>query len=190
MKIKRSISKENKPPKPDDTAEISRLYLMYKEPFIAFVISHFEYNRDLAEDIYQESFISLYLNLKQGRVKQFTTSCKTYLFQIGKFKILNQLRQNKNRQTVGLYDDYCDNMDYQSEEQKIRDEIVCNEAFSMQEPCCTVLSLYYWEGKDMNEIAKAMNYKSEQVAKNRKSLCMKKLKTILAIRFKSEELIK
>lgn len=190
MKIKRSISAENRLPPPDDAAEISRLYLMYRDPFIAFVVKYFDYNRTLAEDLYQESFISLYLNLRQGRVKQLTTSLKTYLFQIGKYKILNQSRQNQSRQTICLYDGYCESIDLQSQDLHIRDEVICDEVFSMQEPCRTVLSLYYWECKDMNEIAHTMNYKSEQVAKNRKSLCMKKLKTVLTARFKSEEITK
>lgn len=59
----------------------------------------------------------------------------------------------------------------------------------MQEPCNTVLTLYYWEQRTMEEIARKMNYSGAQVAKNRKLICMRKLKSTLYKRFVSEGLL-
>lgn len=54
------------------------------------------------------------------------------------------------------------------------------EAFTqMQEPCHTLLTLFYYQRLPMNEVAAQLNYKNPDVAKSQKSRCMKKLKALV-----------
>lgn len=174
-------------PSPQDEAAITRLYLMYREQFIAFAGKYLGCDQAAAADIYQESFLAMYQNLKEGRIDRQSASLKTYLFQIGRFKAASLFRRRQSHPAVGLHG-VGDQEAAQSQTRIQLREIACEEVAAMQEPCSTVLSLYYWERKGMAEIARRMNYKSERIAINRKSLCLKKLKELIDIRLKKEGL--
>ena len=47
------------------------------------------------------------------------------------------------------------------------------------EKCRQILSHYYYDKRSMREIAQLMGLANEQVAKNKKSLCLKKLKEMI-----------
>ena len=66
------------------------------------------------------------------------------------------------------------------------EEITSEEVKKMREPCCSVLTLYYWDRKCMDEIATIMNYSNGDVAKNRKSLCIKELRRRVSFRLRAE----
>lgn len=168
--------------------EISQLYIMYREPFIAFAIKHFNYNKDAATDIYQDSFLAMYENIINGSFTHLSTSLKTYLFQIGKFKMLNKNRQSKNREEIDINNNRLNIELSYTEDQTTINSITFEEVSALKEPCYSVLSLYYWERQSMKQIAHTLNYKNEQVAKNRKWLCLKKLKSTLKLRFEKEGL--
>lgn len=157
---------------------------MYRGEFIAFIRRNFSVDDDEIVDIYQESFIALYENIRNGKLEHLSASLKTYLFSIGRNKILN--RQRVSSRVEALKNDYFANED---DGWGLRQEITYNMVREMTEPCNTVLTLFYWERKSMEDIAGAMNYASAQVAKNRKSICMNKLRTILTERFRTEGLL-
>lgn len=174
-------------PAPEDEAAISRLYLMYREQFIAFANKYLGCDRSAASDIYQESFVALFENLKHGRITRQSASLKTYLFQIGRFKAMNLTRQYQSHPAADLHGFDAPETAQSSNRTRLR-EIACEEVAAMREPCSTVLTLYYWERKTMAEIARRMNYKNERIAINRKSLCLKKLKERIDARLKKEGL--
>ena len=57
------------------------------------------------------------------------------------------------------------------------------------ESCKNILVYYYYERLKMKEIMTLMNFSSEQVAKNKKSSCMKKLKETIAANPNLKELL-
>jgi len=135
-------------------------------------------DEDVISDIYQESFIALYDNIKEGRLNHLTSSLKTYLFRVGINRICKYQEKGKNMERFEKYDIHTFE-DYPVDEWIEMQEKVYEIVNKLEEPCNTVLSLFYWKHKNMQEIAGIMNYKNEQVAKNRKSLCLKTLKGIL-----------
>lgn len=167
-----------------DNSQIARLYDMYRGDFIAFVRKYLSVTTSDAVDLYQECFVALYDNVRAGRLKYLSVSLKTYLFRIARNKILNQRRNLAT--SVDMLPENCaeESSDWQQKQ-----EIAYTLVQQMEEPCNTVLTLYYWEHKSMRHIAKSMNYASEQVAKNRKLACMRKLKEILKKRFIDEGLM-
>lgn len=169
----------------DDGRHVARIYELYRGEFIGYARRCFSLDRAAAEEIYQASFIALYENIRRGKLTGLSVSLKTYLFRIARNKILNARRDagGKNEQ---LPEAFADNV---SDEWTTRQEIVYRTVQQMQEPCSTVLTLFYWERKSMQEIARAMNYAGAQVAKNRKLACMRKLKAVLTAKLTAEGLI-
>lgn len=197
MKIKFLNSADRKTMKHNDEiivfkrgngSAISKLYDTYCHEFISFACGSFNVDRDTATDIYQESFIALYHNIQRGKLTNFSVSLKSYLFHIGKHKLMNHHRNQSTHRHEEISDLHLNIAHCESNDWLRKQEITYEAVLQMNEPCSTVLTLYYWEKQSMAEIARRMEYKSEQVAVNRKSLCMKKLKQYLIPLFKAEGL--
>lgn len=75
-------------------------------------------------------------------------------------------------------------MEEWTEAQKIVNSMI-NEADDI---CNQILRLYYWERLRMEEIARRMNYKSEQVAKNKKNSCLRRFTFELKRRLEKVEI--
>ena len=75
--------------------EVTRLYELYKPPFLSFLRKYYGIDKETACDLYQESFITLCQNVRDGKYTEGQASLKTYLFEIGKRKACNWMRSNK-----------------------------------------------------------------------------------------------
>lgn len=158
---------------------LDKVYLTYKEEFFLFARTFSISEEDIA-DVYQETVICFYENIQKGKLNQLTSSLKTYLFAIGKFKIYRQIKKNK----LSYEDDLIIHSD---EEIKIFEVEVSNkrqkvlkEAFNyLGKKCKKVLELYYYEGLTLDEIQNFLNYSSKDVLKSQKSRCLKQLKELV-----------
>ena len=155
--------------------EINSLYNLYKYPFLSFALKYYPIEEETAEDIYQESFMIMYQNVREGKFKDRQASLKTYLFEIGKHKICNYLAKNKLEfiplQT--LSSEWAE-QNYDTEEWMEAQTIVNQLIDEADDICNRILRLYYWERLKMTDIACQLNYKSEQVAKNKKNSCLRR----------------
>jgi len=172
----------------DSEKEITRLYNLYKEPFISYILKNNKIDEETVSDIYHESFLILFRDIKSGKIENlYSASLKTYLFSIGKKKTLKYFEKQK-RLSITAEDElykFMNDSDDSPEwlaQQKIARELVSQ----MEDLCKRILMHYYWDKKSMREIAEHMNYKDEQGAKNRKLICMRKLKIQLKDRFRKE----
>lgn len=158
--------------------EVARLYELYKQPFITFLMKYYQLDEQTATDIYQESFAALCQNVTSGRYdddKGF--SLKTYLFEIGKHHACNWLRANRKHepeQISTIFGEWLEGSDSNSEWTRAS-EIAAQLVNESEEGCRRILTLYYWNGLRMADIAREMSYKTEQVAKNKKSSCLRRL---------------
>ena len=108
------------------------------------------------------------------------TKLKSPLFTIGHNKLVDLYRKNKSK--TGFIENVDYKKDYDSE---YSDE--CSERFamvrqavdSMTEPCNSILTLYYWDDKNMQEIAEVQGYANADSAKSQKSKCMNKLRVYI-----------
>lgn len=168
---------------------LERLYELYREPFVRFAASLGCRERQTALDHYNDSFIALQENMESGRLKSLNCSLKTYVFAIGRNKILRSHRDAAPLVPVDFRGELLDGL--AAEEPgtgHLRAELASQAVDSLREPCSTVLRLYYWEQLGMEEIARRMKYRSGQVAKNRKHICMGLLRDTLAKLFRSHGL--
>jgi len=177
---------------------ITETYNKYREPFLGFAQKNYGLSRGITEDIYQETMLAFHKNVLDGKMNNLNVSVQTYLFAIGKNKIIDYLRLTNKGINIEIIpdilsldeDDRFNNL-YNDEESTInkRNMIVYKAVSQMENPCKKILTLFYWQGKNMNEIAEQMNYNSSDVAKTAKSRCMKKIETYLTGKLKEAELI-
>ena len=140
------------------------------------------------EDIFQDGMIVLF---NQARKEDFKLRCtiKTYLYSICRNLWLKKLRKSKRiveltdsiKQFVTVDESQLETLEVTEEK-----EIVANYIGQLSEGCQEVLKYYYFDRKKMSEIAEIMGLANEQGAKNKKSVCMKKLKSMMkdSIHFK------
>ena len=160
--------------------ELAKVYRAYRSEFIAWITSHYSCSREDAREVYQVSILILYENILSNKLKQLNGSIKTYLFAIGKNKFLEFKKADKrlNREVdAGDYGiDEITNLEQVEKEQSL---VLMERSLSkLGDPCKSLLELYYFHNKSMEEIAGEMNYKNRATAKNLKCKCMARLREI------------
>lgn len=163
---------------------VSEWYENLHTPFVNFIKGQFsDLSYDDIEDIYQNTFITVYENIKSGKVREDTT-WRSYILGIGKLKALNQVQRSHKQ--VDIYSPgsnlirRCAEEVSEDELPVYKDEtalkILDEQVKYLPEPCHTILLMFYHEKKSLDEISKTINFKNSQTAKVRKSQCMRKLK--------------
>lgn len=170
-------------------SEIRKLYDLYRQQFFLYATSRFALDQDIISDIYQDSFVALYENIQTGRLSKLNCSLKTYLFKIATNKIHTHLAATQKYKKVSIEENWKDAHDqYSTDEWKERQDVVFKAVSEMEHLCRTMLSMFYWEQRKISEIAREMGYKSEQVVKNRKKICLQRLKEKIIEWFIKEDL--
>lgn len=135
-------------------------------------------NEEEAHDLFQDGMMIFYHNVINDKFKH-TSSINTYLFAICKNLWFQRLRKKKvtlehtdmsDLEQLDLEDHV---LDEHNDEMLDRIIEMINE---MGDPCKSVLSMYYFRKMSMKNIAIAMKYSNERVAKVRKFKCLKRLK--------------
>lgn len=134
-----------------------------------------------AEDVFQDALIVLY---NQSKKDDFELRCtiKTYLYSICRNLWLKKLR--KSSRIVELSDTVkqfvtIDESQLKTLEATEEKKIVANYLGQLSDGCQTILRYFYFDKKKISEIADLMGLANEQGAKNKKSMCMKKLKSLM-----------
>lgn len=164
-----------------DQHQIEDIYNRYRSEFICWIVKMYHCPTEDAGEIYHYSVIAFYENVISRRLKVLDCSIKTYLFAIGRKKYLEKLKSDKR--AAKRYSDTTliqlpdvQKTDGLMKEQQL--ECVEKGLSKLGEPGKTILELYYYHGKSMEEIAKIMHYKNPATAKNLKYKCLLRLKKI------------
>lgn len=159
----------------NQTAALKKLYQYY--PAVRQMILQNNGNRHDAEDIYQEALIILCRKLKEKDF-QLTSGLKTFLYSISRLQWMNELRKRKKDISTSL--DVTG--EKESEIEKLNGYLREEEKFKKAETalmklgnkCQKLLQLFYAQKKTFKEIADALDFSNEKVAKNQKYRCMEK----------------
>lgn len=154
------------------------LYKKYRNEFIVWAQSKYKIRKEQAQDVFQESLFEFYQNIISGKLTELVSNEKTYIFQIGKFKIINSIKKEskityfENLQLIKgkEFEEFMQVEDQNYSNEQLKDAIA-----KLPEDCQKVLKLYYFDEFDMESIAENMGYKNADTAKSKKSICMKKL---------------
>lgn len=166
--------------KNSDEKTLKMVYLENRSGFINFA-RKLPISEDDIFDAYQDAIIILREKAFAGDLDYLTCSLKTYLFGIGKHILYEKLRKaNKKITNIPL-----EKVAYNFQE--IIVEFDENELTKFQKSlqigftslgkkCKEILSLFYYRGFTIEEIAEILNYENKNVAKSQKSRCLKQLK--------------
>src|SRR5690606_21677505 len=132
-------------------------------------------------DTYQDAIVTLYENILSGKLVSLTSSLKTYVFAIGKYKIYNSLKVKVSTTDSDDYDQHW----YEDDDEELlllkEENIVKLQAAYQQlgTKCKEVVRLFYYDNLSIEEIKERLGYTSKDVVKSQKSRCVKKIKEIL-----------
>lgn len=160
------------------------VYQENRNKFLSFARKYGLEEQDLL-DIYQDSYITLYENIVDGKLVKLSSSLSTYLMSIGKYKILDRLRKSKKQlhnETIldlsSQTDEYLTSFELENEELTTDEELLAKYFDQLGEKCKAILTMFYYKKYSIREIMTAGNYNSENVVKSQKSRCLKTLKQL------------
>lgn len=134
-----------------------------------------------AEDVFQDGLVALYKLARQGKLAH-DVNVEAYLFSICKniwFKYLKKRKETVELDKVA-YDLPVAEVQLFSLLSEERQSLIEQLLSRLGESCKKILTYYYYDRLRMKRIAELMEYANDQVAKNKKSNCMKGLKELLA----------
>lgn len=165
-----------------DKNQIEAIYNNHKGEFISWIVKLYHCSFDDASEVYHYAVITFYENVMNNKLTVLDCSVKTYLFAIGRKKYLQNLKSqqkfecnNNSHSLINLPD--VQKTDALIKEQRL--ECVERGLEKLGEPGRSILELYYYHGKSMEEIAELLNYKNSATAKNLKYKCLNRLKKIV-----------
>lgn len=165
--------------KKGDNAVLKKIYVAYRPDFIAFA-RKFSVSEDDIVDCYQDAIIALQEQAIKGKLNNLKSSVKTYLFGIGKYMIYEKARKN-NKTVMHIADSKTIDevpVDFSQEINKQQQQL--KKGFEkLGKKCRQVLTLFYYRGYTIEEIAEHLNYENKNVVKSQKSRCLKQLKQML-----------
>jgi RNA polymerase sigma factor (sigma-70 family) len=171
-----------------DMSALQYIYQEYRKEFIRWAA--YKHNIELigAEDVFSDSVIDLYLNVVQEKYKKSeNTTLKSYLFEIGKNKILNIIAKKRVSEThlknIAYRQGNSNNPVMESEIKRELAERTKELMGLLDLKCQKILTLFYFHSLSMDEIAQQMEFKNEDVAKNKKAKCFKRIQQLTFERF-------
>ncbi|MBW7888333.1 MAG: sigma-70 family RNA polymerase sigma factor [Bacteroidetes bacterium] len=157
------------------------LYNNNRKMIISFITRN-SGTADDAEDLLQEAVIVLWEKVRSGKF-EYTAKISTFLFAVVKRMWFRTLSRRKKE----FHEDSFKNERESGELSPLDILVESEQAFTIAssleklgEPCKTLLLLYYWEEKSMEEIAAAMHFANADTVKSKKYQCKKSLEKILS----------
>jgi RNA polymerase sigma factor (sigma-70 family) len=139
-------------------------------------------NHQDATDIFQEAVLIVIDKIKSGKFRR-DSSIRTFLLAIARnlwlFEKRSRIRRSdREAQFARLEETESEISDrpFGTDQSKIIESLFQQ----VGELCSKLLSGFYYEKMPMKDLLKRFNYQNEQVLRNRKAKCMKKLKELLA----------
>lgn len=163
-----------------NTNALKQVYQKHREPFIAWASGKFPtVEKVIIEDVYSESVVDFYENILKNKYK-YSASIKTYLFTLGRNKIVNIIQKKITHQRktdeIVIQEESRTTVSPEATQRQNEQAAVIKVLMSqLCENCRNVLTLFYFHEQSMKEIAEKMNYKNANVSKTKKRECFKKL---------------
>lgn len=175
--------------------EFGRIYEELRPDFFGMMRSHYpSITMEVLEEAYQDAMHKLYDDVKTGKIEKYDKSICSYIFTVGRNKAIDQNRRlHPDRQVETPVEelDLYRNLSYETNE--VEDEekrsIVFRLVHSVGEPCSRVLTFFFYDVMSMREIATAMGYKNNDVAKSTKKKCLEKVRAVAKCDFEIQNLI-
>lgn len=141
-----------------------------------------------AEDLLQDALVVLWQNVHKQQF-ELTSKLSTYLMAICKNLWLKQL--SKNGRMMGEEHISAQAHSVTPDQGKQMDLKHISKALEeVGDTCRDLLVMFYFDGYDMDSIARAMNFANADTAKAKKYQCFKKLEEIVKRKFNMSDFLK
>ena len=138
-------------------------------------------NENDAQDMLQEAVIVLWERVRSGRFEH-SAKLSTFIYATVQNMWRRRLIKMKREIPSDVNDDVLNSYVQSTLDDLIEEEQSRNIAAAlvkMGEPCRTLLILFYWEEKSMEQIAKELKFANADTVKSKKYQCKKALESIL-----------
>lgn len=137
------------PTKEIDNATVEA-YNRYRQPFFGFVKKKYStLSSDEIEDIYHETILAYRQNLIDGRVNSSDVWLQGHLFTIGRNKAVDFFRKAAKDGIRVDIETVPDPFDSEEDVEEKRSAVIYKAVNQMENPCKTILLLFYYEEKNM-----------------------------------------
>jgi RNA polymerase sigma factor (sigma-70 family) len=185
MRTRESISDaeiiENLSRNRDVDVSLKFLYRSHYEFLGTYVVNN-NGSWDDAQDIFQEVMVA-FINLVQAGKFRGESSIKTFLYSLNRNIWLNELKKRGRAQVREMkYEKASGKMDEGTNtalEAREANAALMKLMDELGETCKKILLLYYYESQSMKEILASLNYENEQVVRNKKYKCLKRLEEMV-----------
>ena len=172
--------------------ELNRFIAEERNKVLTYLRKTFSVSDDDLSDIYQESSVALFMNIRDGKLSNLTSTLSTYFLRI----CINQTLKfiGKQKKVVPMFDDskltnkdtfLPDKIDelYQlcteeEEAEKISQsqKIVLSIIGTMPDTCKNVFQGYYWDNLTTTTIADMFGFANANSVKTQKYKCLQKFR--------------
>lgn len=177
---------------PDINQPLAEIYKHYCEGVVIFIRSNGGDEQD-GYDIFQESILALVQAVKNGKFRG-ESSIKTFIYAIAKNKWLSEIRsrqrRNKREDLYGNQEGAASNDVHYNIYDREMNMAIEHIFKNIGDTCQKILRMFYYENSNIRDMMKAFDYENEQVLRNKKSLCLKKVKALLEADSKLSENMK
>jgi len=170
--------------------DLNRFISGEKGKIQTYLRKNYSISDDDLEDIFQEASMALFLNLRNGKLTNLTSSLGTYFMKVcinqtlkfigKKSNIMPFIDENRISNSNEIRDDKVDQlysfcMDTEEEDRKVRMELLVNNIIaSMTDTCKNILHGYYWNDFSTSTIADMFGFSDANSVKAQKYKCVKK----------------
>lgn len=172
--------------------DLNRFISGEKGKILTYLRKNYSVSDDDIDDIFQESSMALFLNIRDGKLSNLTSSLGTYFMKVCINQTLKFL--GKSNRAIPLIDEsrisngntvrddkvdelygFC--MDTEEEDRKVRMELLVNNIIaSMTDTCKNILQGYYWNDFSTSTIADMFGFSDANSVKAQKYKCVKKFR--------------
>lgn len=173
--------------------DLNRFISDERNKVTAYLRKAFSISDDDLNDIYQESSMALFMNLRDGKLSNLTSTLSTYFLRICINQTLKFL--GKQKRVVPLFDDSrltnkdafrADKIDelYQlctedeeAEQVSRMEKIVQRIIETMPDTCKNIFKGYYWDNLSTSTIADMFGFANANSVKSQKYKCLQKFQS-------------
>lgn len=163
-----------------DERALDYLYTKYYRMMTNIILKN-SGTEEEAKDVYQEALLAFWQKASRGDLV-LTSKISTFLYSI----CLNQWRKELDRKGR-LSNEEVDGEEFQDLEKKESAKIIHGCIDQLGDTCKKILTYYYFDGLNMTEIAKRLNFANTDTAKTKKYKCKKKLDSLVQEKYKRSD---
>lgn len=163
----------------NDERIIGTFYNKHRSKFFAYFRNHYDKSIEELNDLFQDSCVAVWQNVRSGKFTATAqSSLETYLFAVGKYKMMAQDRKYKEMTTDNDLQNMnlTDSSEETVEQKESRLNTIEQTVRNFPSPCSDILIMHYWKQYSNEKIAEEMGYQNTDTVKTKKYKCMQRLK--------------